>query len=92
MSNEIAEGPVDKGTPRPAVMIIRELKCVVSSPRKHRLQNDLLCVGWNVKPYSLTAILVNYAVFLVSTLRRQFVTLVALRHLINRRVVTIITR
>ena len=34
ISNKIAEGTVDKGTSRPALMIIREFIRVVSSPRK----------------------------------------------------------
>ena len=33
-TDKIVERPVDKGTPRPAVMIIREFIWVVSSPRK----------------------------------------------------------
>ena len=33
-SNKIVEGPVNKGTPRPAVIIIWKFIRVVSSPRK----------------------------------------------------------
>jgi len=36
------------------------LLCVcVHSTWKGRLQNDLYCVGWDVKPYSLTHCLTN---------------------------------